>query len=250
MTGDNMKVAGERDILVGKDIEICEGCRRDDARVNHVLAELKLDGRRVREITHVVYHMFDDRDTDDAVAAAASAYAACRIVGIYRPVRFICEAAGIGKTDMMRGYRQIKDKARKWDGIEGAGSPFTLWQALDYILDRLGLLPNPSGYIRSIVEKAREIIQRLEDKGVGCGSKTPCMVAAASVYIAAPFFGSRYSQQDIARAIDPNPSSSYYDGIYQSYKVGIKDSYRWICDELDIDFEVKGNKIYVEGEKL
>lgn len=139
---------------------------------------------------------------------AAAVYAACRQMGIPRPLDEIAKHSTMGKKEIGRAYRLIAKT------LELKSAPLSPRDYVNRYCSELGL----SGKVR---KEAIEILAKAEEIGITC-SRNPVGMAAAAIYIAAAKNGERRTQGEIAEVT----------GVTT---VTVRNRYKELVNKLDID---------------
>ncbi len=143
--------------------------------------------------------------------ASAVLYAACRMNQVPRTLDEITEVSRVDKNEISRSYRFLmRELDIRLSPIDPAR-----------FVARFGSDLDISGEVRA---KAIEIIREAQEKKLTSG-KSPKGTAAAAIYVASLLCGERRSQKDVAEVADVT-------------EVTIRNRYKEITEELDIDIEV------------
>ncbi|MCP4762079.1 MAG: transcription initiation factor IIB [archaeon] len=144
--------------------------------------------------------------------AAASLYAACRMVKIPRTLQEIAETARVDKKEIGRSYRFVVSR------LNLNSNPT---KAIDYIARFVSELKLSS----NVQKKAIEIVRMAERRGLTSG-RGPTGVAAAAIYVASIMYKERRTQRDIAR-------------VSQVTEVTVRNRFKELISKLNLDIPLK-----------
>lgn len=143
--------------------------------------------------------------------ASAVLYAACRMNQVPRTLDEITEVSRVDKNEISRSYRFLmRELDIRLPPIDSAR-----------FVARFGSELGISGEVRA---RAIEIIREAQEKKITSG-KSPKGTAAAAIYLASLSCDERRSQKDVAEVADVT-------------EVTIRNRYKEITDELDIDVDI------------